>query len=420
MGEIPFAPDGQRQPNKVKPEDVRKVEKNIEAEKVTPKKTRDKTVRRPVESPKSVSKKNDGLKQAEYLGDFFEKVAPVRIAVEIVEDYKKQLGKEITGIDKNKYDDPVEYEIAVRNLTNKISRVFKIFDEKLNGMYRVEDWRGEASVHKIELDNVFEGKNIVFATKDGDVAEKEYTNMLKFQEFLPNNLPKIYDYLRLGRTGILIMEKIEGKTMSHLLGNNAYKNTEAALKAKPELFFDLGKIIAVMDNNNFIHADLHFDNIMLSDDYVWKLTDFELSRTHKEKREAIKFFTNVEHFVLVEIINKISNEYKNKPIKNDFYEGYLLNRDLKEDIRFVSEEKLIDFDASAEYMKRMVGVVKNVSAPSKELRDYLNSLREEIGGSLKEPVKDEIGVKSFKKRSKILKDFKNGIEKFLENKTGSQ
>lgn len=411
MGEIPFAPEGlQKKLDKIRPKDVQ-VEKRRGTEGSTSEKARDKTVRRPAGSPKSVRKKNDDLKQAEYLGDFFEKVVPARIAVEIVKDYKEKVEKGIAGIDKNKYDDPKEYKKAVREVSNKIAQGFKLFEEKI--YERKKDFkvrRGEASIKEVDLENVFEGKNIKFVLKEGDVAEKEYKEMLRFQEFLPNSLPKIYDYMRLGSTGILIMEKIEDETLEQLFKES---DINTLVKVRPKIFSDLGKIIAIMDNNNFIHGDLYRSNVLLSNEYDWKIIDFEFSWHN----EGIKYINDKTFNVKQIGIDEISDKFKNESIKSDFYEGYLLSRNLKEDIRFISKEKLFNTTDTQNYVKDIIKMLKSISVPSEETRDYFTSLISEINRRLEELGEHEKETKTYKKRTDVLKDFKNGIENFLEKKT---
>lgn len=349
-------------------------------------------------------------KQAELLGDFFDKVVPARIAVEIVKDYKRELKKGVKGINKNKYENSEEYEKSVKDVSNKISNAFKILEEEIYRRHKNE--RGEVSVNKIELDNVFEGKSIVFVIKEGDVAKREYKNMLRFREFLPNNAPKIYDYQKLGNDGLLTMEKIEGKTLKQLIKDTA--DIYTALEVKPRFFSNLGKIIAVMDNNNFIHRDLYnLDNIMLSEDYGWKIIDLEKSRYYTKRDKAIYAQTFISDIEQVGI-EGISDKLKNESIKNDFYEGYLLNRNLKEDIHFVAKEKSINFSNIKNYIERTIKTIENISMPSKETRNELNSLISEIDLCLSELGQDK--TKTSKKRTEILEYFKKGLKGFLEKK----
>lgn len=266
----------------------------------------------------------------------------------------------------------------------------------------------------MNLGDVFEGKKIVFVIKEGDVAKREYKNLLKFREFLPDNSPKIYDYQRLGENGILTMDKIEGKTLKQALKDTTYIDT--VLEVQPKLFFDLGKIIAVMDNNNFVHRDLYnIENIMLNDDYVWKIIDFEKSRYYKKRGETINAQTFISDIEQVGI-EGISDKLKNETIKNDFYEGYLFNKNFKEDIHFIAKEKSINFKSTEEYIGRTVRLLENISSPSKETINYLNFLVKEIDLFLGESGKGKTKIKSSKKRTKILKDFKQGLEGFLEKK----
>ncbi len=406
MGEILFIPE------------VPIVKKTVEIEGVPGQKARNKKAGRQMEIPKSVREKNNDLKQAEYLGDFFEKVVPTRIAVEIIKDYKEKTEKGIAGIDKNKYENPEEYDKAVREASNKIAQRFKLFEErKARSEYRDMPTRGDAWVNKIEVDDVFEGRSLKFAVKEGAVVKDEYERMLEFKGFFPDNLPKIYGYLQLGKKGELIMENLQRRTLELVLRDATF-NMDAALGVKPKLFFELGRIIGVMNDNNFVHGEPSPDNVILSEDLIWKVTDFEKSKHYKNRADAIsdkKLFYDINAVG----IDAISIRFGNKQIKNDFYEGYLLNRNLKEDIRLMSEEKLIDFDASTQYMRGMVGVIENISAPSKEIRDYLDSLVSEIDSRLKEPVKDETGI-SFKKRAKILKDFRKGLVNFLKKKKSAK
>lgn len=108
--------------------------------------------KRPDKELKREPEKARGLyddKQAELLGDFFDKVVPTRIAVEIVKDYKRELKKGVSDIKKKKYENPEEYKKAVQDVSNKISNAFKILEEEIYRRHRNE--RSEASVSKIEF-----------------------------------------------------------------------------------------------------------------------------------------------------------------------------------------------------------------------------------------------------------------------------
>lgn len=164
-----------------------------------------------------------------------------------------------------------------------------------------------------------------------------------------------------------------------------------------------------MDNNNFIHGDLYRSNILLSDEYVWKIIDFEYSRKH----ERIKYINDKTLNVKQLVIEEISDKFKNESIKSDFYEGYLLNRNLKEDIRFISKENLSNAADNNKYLNGIIKILKSISVPSGETRGYLVSLISEIDLRLEELDGD-------RKRTDVLKEFKNGIEKFLEKKTGAR
>lgn len=394
-------PEGEKQPDKIRPKEVPNVEKMNEREGVLRGKAQDKTRRRQMEAPKNIREKNDDLKQAEYLGNFLEKVVPKQIAIGVIEDYKRELRKGIVDITKKRYDTLEEYTKAVRETSDKISSVFKVIEERI--AIRPENGRKEAVINKIELCDVFEGKNIIFALKEGGVAKKEYDNMLKFKEFLPDNSPKVYDYFKLRNDGLLVMEKIEGKTLKSL----SKSDIDAAIKVRPKLFFDLGRIIAVMNNNYFIHGDLYnWDNIMLSKDNDWKIIDFERSSHHEKKSKVMKaqmFFLDINKIG----IDTFSDKLDNKLIKNDFYEGYLVNRNWKEYIGFISSKDTQEIGK----------ILENISAPSEKTRNYLYSLIGEIGGHLKDLGREEKESMTLEKRVEVLKDFKNGVEKFLDKKT---
>lgn len=414
MSEIPFTPERQRQLNKIKPENVGDAKMGGGVENVTPKQTKIKTMSRKVQSPR-IEEKNDDLKQAEYLGDFFEKVVPVRIATKMIEDYKREVEQELAhkGIYKSRFDDTVEYKKAVEKVSDKIASGFKLFENKIYTRER-DDYekliRGEASITEVVLNDVFEGKNIKFVLKEGDVAKKEYEGMLKFQKFLPNESPEVYEYIQLGNKGVLIMEKIEDDTMEQIFKTS--DNVEKLLETKPKVFFDLGKIIAVMDNNNFIHGDLYGNNVLLSNEYFWKVIDFEFSKQFEGKKLISAKTFNVKQID----IDKYSDKFKNQKIKSDFYEGYLLNRNLKEDIRFILNKQKINISDTKKYVNGVIKMLKTISVPSEEIRTHFVSLISEIDLRLEELGEDK-ETKAYTKRIGVLNDFKNGIEKFLEKKT---
>ncbi|MCK5176331.1 MAG: hypothetical protein KAQ92_01270, partial [Candidatus Aenigmarchaeota archaeon] len=113
------------------------------------------------------------------------------------------------------------------------------------------------------------------------IDKKEYLLMLDFlkifekyydKENIP--APQVYDYDETNKT--IIMEKINGIVWMDI-------DKEKLIKNLP-LVEELGRIIAIMHNHNYIHADFHDENVMLSSQNKWKIIDFEKSLYFLDER----------------------------------------------------------------------------------------------------------------------------------------
>jgi len=105
---------------------------------------------------------------------------------------------------------------------------------------------------------------------DFDSIIKIVNISIKLSELIPEYVPKVhlkyesFDYIA------LIMEKIDGMTLSQYLKINTNNHINIIIKIVNSLY----NAVTSLHNVGYIHGDLHGNNIILCDDYRIKLIDF--------------------------------------------------------------------------------------------------------------------------------------------------
>lgn len=95
------------------------------------------------------------------------------------------------------------------------------------------------------------------------------------------NTPKIYEFIELENTLHIIEEFINGSTLEEILKEQGPLKEEDVI----EYALELCDILNVLHNENvpIIHRDIKPSNIIVSNDKVLKLIDFDVSRIYKEE-----------------------------------------------------------------------------------------------------------------------------------------
>ena len=111
---------------------------------------------------------------------------------------------------------------------------------------------------------------------------KEYTRDIyeSIKNIESNNISKIYEILEINDKLIIIEEFINGETLQKILERKNKLDEKEVIKYMISLCNILNKIHNL--NPPIIHRDIKPGNIIISNDNVLKLMDFDISRTYKE------------------------------------------------------------------------------------------------------------------------------------------
>lgn len=105
-----------------------------------------------------------------------------------------------------------------------------------------------------------------------------YKTVLKINH---RNMPKVYEVIELDKTLYIIEEFINGNTLEEILKLEGPLDEERVIR----YILELCDILSVLHNRKFpiIHRDIKDSNIIVSNDNVVKLIDFDVSRIYKEE-----------------------------------------------------------------------------------------------------------------------------------------
>lgn len=154
--------------------------------------------------------------------------------------------------------------------------------DSLKVQYLDETYENLAALGKDE-----EKKNTVFLVRhkqSGKIYVKKYIDrsLVRIYEKLrlieDCHLEKIYDYAADETKGIVILEYISGMTLQEYIEEKGILTKHDACHIIEELLGILKKVHEI----GIIHRDINPNNIMLSNDGVWKLIDFNIARQKKE------------------------------------------------------------------------------------------------------------------------------------------
>ena len=105
-----------------------------------------------------------------------------------------------------------------------------------------------------------------------------YKAMLKINH---KNTPKIYEVIELKNTLYIIEEFINGNTLEEILEKNGHLDEKIVIK----YIMEICNILEILHNRTvpIIHRDIKPSNIIISNDNVLKLIDFDISRVHRDE-----------------------------------------------------------------------------------------------------------------------------------------
>lgn len=127
------------------------------------------------------------------------------------------------------------------------------------------------------VQNELNGK--IYIKKELKTYNIEVFKMLK--QINHRNTPRIYEFIELEDTLYIIEEFINGSTLEEILKEQGPLKEDLTI----EYVLELCEILKILHNERIpiIHRDIKPSNIIISNDKVLKLIDFDVSRRYKEE-----------------------------------------------------------------------------------------------------------------------------------------
>lgn len=250
------------------------------------------------------------------------------------------------------------------------------------------------------------------------------------------NIPKIYDIFVNDDNLIIIEEYINGNTLKDILDTSGLLKEDVVIDYIISLCDTLNELHKL--NPPIIHRDIKPSNIILSNDNVVKLIDFDVSREFKENRSEDTVIQGTEEYAPPEQFGFIQTDgrsdiystgilmnvltTKEYP-KNKMNDGYLKNI-IKKCTQFSPKDRyqsILDLKEDLRVLKSKV----NTNMPLDEIKrkedKIINVVKRNNINKLKEITKDLIIKKDLKEEDKVkeqitIKSFYKVVPGFRTNK----
>ncbi len=292
---------------------------------------------------------------------------------------KNQINKGKKGMNNISFDEMESRYIELLELSNS----------KKNSVYLVRSQLDDGIYIKKELKNY----NI-------DV----YNQIIKIQSIY---MAKIYEIFKYDDSLIVIEEFINGKTLQRILDDNGPLNEDIAIG----YIINLCSILDILHNQNppVIHRDIKPSNIMIDNNGVLKLIDFDVSRVYREERNMDTHILGTKGYASPEQFG-----FEQTDCRSDIYSvGVLINvlttgKHIKEKLNDGRLKGIIEKCTSISPDNRYSSV--------KELQIDLNKILsgKEKNENIKLNLKKDNGIE--KKGTKNLNDKKGTKIKYKKNK----
>ncbi|RLG14719.1 MAG: Kae1-associated kinase Bud32 [Candidatus Nanohalarchaeota archaeon] len=316
--------------------------------------------------------------RAELLGAFFGEFKETRDFVDEVKNYRHENELEKIHLGKGIYG-------SVNNIkNNKYQMVLKTRNDKSNFSRFKEN--AKTAMFNPKLAVHYCKRKIRQNLLSLNTLRDEYLNIVKLHQMLSQNIPAVYDYDE--KDDSIIMETIEGQTLEKI---------HRKIEKEPGLIEELGKIIATMHNNDFIHGDLNKTNIMLTKQKIWKIIDFDKTKEIKENSKQKAELQKEDIYRCTRILSK--------NLTSRLVQSYLLNRDFKKTLYSILEERKIDYPAAEAWPEYVAYLTKKLHNPGNEILDYVREINRNFDSNTKamHPGDERLGkiIEKYKRISNL-------------------
>jgi len=168
----------------------------------------------------------------------------------------------------------------VRTYTEPMST--SVVGQTLNGRYRVDNKIGGGAVATVysgtdlQTGKTVAIKQLLDTAKQADDAQIErFERESQAMEDLSHpNIVNVYDTIFLDRDHFIVMEHVDGGTVTALVSEDNPPAVETVL----QIAHDIASAMVLVHDQNIIHRDIKPDNILLTREGRAKLTDFGMAR----------------------------------------------------------------------------------------------------------------------------------------------
>lgn len=155
-----------------------------------------------------------------------------------------------------------------------------------------------------------EDKIIKSFNSNNQLIDQECLLSLMFSQFIPDYVPKIYNYHKENNYTSLTMEKIQGITFREFL---KYKHN---IYVKYMVVLQLVEGLKNIHKMGYCHKDFHDENIIITDNYNVKIIDFGCTQKISEDGlydDYMDTYTHISHLLFeidtnMEHILEVTNE----------------------------------------------------------------------------------------------------------------
>lgn len=106
-----------------------------------------------------------------------------------------------------------------------------------------------------------------------------------------------------------VIEFFEGDTLRHLV----QKNTVFSTEEKISIFNQVLETASFMHKKNVLHGDWHYDNVLINENTIVKVIDFDLALTTKQQHQKNRIRGGLKAFIPPERIDDSAFEVVNAP-----------------------------------------------------------------------------------------------------------